>query len=109
MSKIILGKNFIKKLCKLALNEDLNPSGDISSNLLKKNIKKKVKLISNQSGIIGGLEFAKQTFKLIDKKIRINLKKIYDCLKNESNEIKISHNIAAMARKSVERMTEIGR
>ena len=75
MSKIILSKNFIKGVCKLALNEDLYPSGDISSNLLKDNIKKKVKLISNQAGIIGGLEFAKQTFKLINKKIRINLKK----------------------------------
>ena len=75
MSKIILSKNFIKKICKLALNEDLIPSGDISSNLLKNNIKKKVKLISAQPGIIGGLEFAKQTFKLIDKKIKINLKK----------------------------------
>ena len=75
MLKIILSKNFIKSVCKSALNEDLYPSGDISSNLLKDNIKKKVKLISNQAGIIGGLEFAKQTFKLIDKKIRINLKK----------------------------------
>ena len=75
MSKILLSKNFIKKLCKLALNEDLNPSGDISSNLLKKNTRKKVKLISNQSGIIGGLEFAKQTFKLLDKKIKIDFKK----------------------------------
>ena len=75
MSKILLSKNFIKKLCKLALNEDLNPSGDISSNLLKKNTRKKVKLISNQSGIIGGLEFAKQTFKLLDKKIKIGFKK----------------------------------
>ena len=75
MSKINLSKNFIRDICKSALNEDLYPSGDISSNLLKNNIKKKVKLISNQSGIIGGLEFAKQTFKLIDKKIRINLKK----------------------------------
>ena len=75
MSKIILSKNFIKGVCKLALNEDLYPSGDISSNLLKDSIKKKVKLISNQTGIIGGLEFSKQTFKLIDKKIRINLKK----------------------------------
>ena len=75
MSKINLSKNFIRGICKSALNEDLYPSGDISSNLLKNNIKKKVKLISNQSGIIGGLEFAKQTFKLIDKKIRINLKK----------------------------------
>ena len=75
MSKIILSKNFIKSVCQLALNEDLYPSGDISSNLLNDNIKKKVKLISNQTGIIGGLEFAKQTFKLIDKKIKINLKK----------------------------------
>ena len=75
MLKIILSKNFIKSVCKSALNEDLYPSGDISSNLLRDNIKKKVKLISNQAGIIGGLEFAKQTFKLIDKKIRINLKK----------------------------------
>ena len=75
MSKINLSKNFIRGICKSALNEDLYPLGDISSNLLKNNVKKKVKLISNQSGIIGGLEFAKQTFKLIDKKIRINLKK----------------------------------
>ncbi len=75
MSKIKLSKNFIISVCKLALNEDLYPSGDITSNLLRNNTKKKVKLISNQSGIIGGLEFAKQTFKLIDKKIKIKIKK----------------------------------
>ncbi len=75
MSKIQLSKNFIRKVCKLALNEDLYPLGDITSNLLKNNIKKKVKLISSQSGIIGGIEFAKQTFKLIDKKIKIKIKK----------------------------------
>ena len=39
----------------------------------------------------------------------ITLSKVYDCLRNESNEIKISHNIATMARKSVQRMAEIGR
>ena len=75
MSKKSLGKNFIREVCKSALNEDLYPSGDISSKLLKNNIKKKAKLISNQAGIIGGLEFAKQTFKLLDKKIKINFKK----------------------------------
>ena len=75
MSKIILSKNFIRNTCKLALNEDLFPSGDITSNLLKNNIKKKIKLITNQSGIIAGLEFAKQTFNLIDKKIKIKFKK----------------------------------
>ncbi len=75
MSKIILSKNFIKKVCKSALKEDVYPLGDISSKLLKQNIKKKLKLISNQTGIIGGLEFAIQTFKLIDEKIKINFKK----------------------------------
>ena len=75
MTKIILSKNFIRSVCKLALNEDLYPSGDITSNLLNDNIKKKLKLITNQNGIIGGLEFAKQTFKLIDKKIKFDIKK----------------------------------
>ena len=75
MSKIQLSKNFIRNTCKLALAEDLYPSGDITSNLLKDNIKKKIKLKTNQSCIIGGLEFAKQTFKLIDKKIKFVLKK----------------------------------
>tara|TARA_B100000945_G_scaffold317014_1_gene319044 strand:+ start:767 stop:1756 length:990 start_codon:yes stop_codon:yes gene_type:complete len=40
---------------------------------------------------------------------KITLKKIYDCLKNETNEIKIGDNIATRARRSVERMAEIGR
>ena len=75
MSKIILSKNFIRNTCRLALNEDLFPSGDITSNLLNNNSKKKLKLIANQSGIIGGLEFGKQTFKLIDKKVKFVVKK----------------------------------
>ncbi len=88
MSKIKLSKNFIISVCKLVLNEDLYPSGDITSNLLRNNTKKKVKLISNQSGIIGGLEFAKQTFKLIDKKIKIKIKK------KEGSQIKKGELIA---------------
>ena len=75
MSKVILSKNFIKDICKLSLNEDLLPSGDITSSLLKNNINKKLKLISNQNGIVAGLELSKQTFKLIDKKIKFNIKK----------------------------------
>ena len=75
MSKIKLSKSFVKSLCKLALNEDLFPSGDITSNLLDYNYYKKIKLISNQRGIIGGLEFAKQTFNLLDKKIKFVAKK----------------------------------
>ena len=87
MSKIILSKNFIKSVCRLALNEDLYPSGDITSNLIKNNINKKVKLISNQKGIIGGLEFAKQTFKLIDKKIKFVPKKKEGSLIKKGNII----------------------
>ena len=75
MSNILLSNQFIKYTCKLALNEDLYPSGDITSDLINNNINKKVKMISNQSGIIGGLEFAKETFKLIDKKIKFIIKK----------------------------------
>ena len=75
MSKIKLSKFYIKNTVKLALNEDLYPSGDITSNLVKNNKRIKAKLISNQKAVIGGLEFAKQTFKLIDKKIKFSLKK----------------------------------
>jgi len=75
VTKIKLSKSFIKNTCKLALNEDLFPSGDITSNLLRNNFNKKIKLISNQNGIIAGLEFAKQTFNLIDKKIKFKIKK----------------------------------
>ena len=75
MSKIKLSKNFIRTTCKLALNEDLYPSGDITTNLLDNSSISKAKLISNQKGIIGGLEFAKQTFNLLDKNIKFNIKK----------------------------------
>ena len=75
MPKIQLSKNFIRSTCKLALNEDLYPLGDITTNLLNNNSISKVKLISNQKGIIGGLEFAKETFNLLDKNIKFHIKK----------------------------------
>ncbi len=75
MSKIQLSSNFIKSSCKLALNEDLYPSGDITSDLINNNIIKKVKMVSNQNGILGGINFAKETFKLIDKTITFKNKK----------------------------------
>ena len=75
MSQIKLSNYYIKNIVKLALNEDLYPSGDITSNLIKNNKTIKVKLISNQSAVIAGLEFAKQTFKLIDSKIKFIVKK----------------------------------
>ena len=75
MSKIKLSKEFIRSTVKLALNEDLYPSGDITSNLVKNNKVIRVKLLSNQNAIIGGLLFAKQTFALIDNKIKFVIKK----------------------------------
>mgnify|MGYP000854716915 CR=1 FL=1 len=75
MSKIKLSDNFIKNIVKLALNEDLYPSGDITSNLIKNKKIIKVKLISNQNAIIGGLLFAKHAFALIDDKTQFVVKK----------------------------------
>ena len=75
MSQIKLSNYYIKNKVKLALNEDLYPSGDITSNLIKNTKIIKVKLISNQQAVVAGLEFAKQTFKLIDNKIKLIIKK----------------------------------
>ena len=75
MSKIKLSKEFIRNTVKLALNEDLYPSGDITSSLVKNDKIITVKLLSNQNAIIGGLLFAKQAFTLIDSKIKFIIKK----------------------------------
>jgi nicotinate-nucleotide pyrophosphorylase (carboxylating) len=75
VSQIKLNNYYIKNIVKLALNEDLYPSGDITSNLVKNKNIIKVKLISNQHAVVAGLEFAKQTFKLIDNKIKFIIKK----------------------------------
>jgi nicotinate-nucleotide pyrophosphorylase (carboxylating) len=75
VSQIKLSNYYIRNIVKLALNEDLYPSGDITSNLVKNKNIIKVKLISNQQAVVAGLEFAKQTFKLIDSKIKFIIKK----------------------------------
>ncbi len=49
--------------------EDLRPSGDITSQLIRNNNKLKAKIISNENCIIGGLNYAKEAFKYSDKKI----------------------------------------
>ena len=48
--------------------EDLRPSGDITTRLIKNNTKIKAKIISNETCIVGGLNFAKEAFKYSDKK-----------------------------------------
>jgi len=75
VSKIKLSKDFIRNTVKRALNEDLYPSGDITSSLVKNNKTVKVKLLSNENAIVGGLLFAKQAFDLVDNKIKFKIKK----------------------------------
>jgi len=87
VSQIKLSNYYIKNVVKLALNEDLYPSGDITSNLVKNSKIIKVKLISNQQAVIAGLEFAKQTFKLTDNKIRFVIKKKEGSLVNKNDVI----------------------
>ena len=125
-----------------ALEEDLRPSGDITTNLINsKNKIIKAKIIAKQDGVIAGLEFCKAAFQLIGKET-VFIKKISDGKKIKKNkmiaEIKaktktiliaertalnfLNHasGIASLtnqfvnktieaARKSVIRMTEIGR
>ena len=90
MSKIKLSKDFIRNTVKRALNEDLYPSGDITSSLVKNNKVIKVKLLSNQKAIVGGLLFAKQTFDLVDNKIKFIIKK------NDGSNVKKGSLIATI-------------
>ena len=73
MSKIKLSKDFIRNTVKLALNEDLYPSGDITSNLVNNNKIIKFKLLSNQEAVVGGLLFVQHAFNLVDPKIRFSI------------------------------------
>ena len=75
MSQIKLSENFIRNTVKLALNEDLYPLGDITSSLVKNDKIVRAKLICNQDALIAGMQFAKQAFLLIDKKIKFFIKK----------------------------------
>ena len=63
-----------KNLVKQAISEDLKPSGDITTKLLKNNKKIKAKIISNENCIVGGLNFAKEAFKCSDKKVNFKAK-----------------------------------
>ena len=70
-----LSKKFITKTCKNALSEDIYPNGDITSKLLLNKNKIKAKILTNSKCIVGGLDFAKETFRLIDKRISFKIKK----------------------------------
>ena len=73
-----LNQFYIKLVVKKALEEDLRPKGDITTNLINsKNKIIKAKIVAKQDGIIAGLEFCKAAFKLVGKET-VFIKKIYD-------------------------------
>jgi len=63
-----LKPKYIKSIVKQTLREDLNPSGDITTKAIK-NKKVIAKIVANQKCVVGGLGFAKEAFRISDKKI----------------------------------------
>jgi nicotinate-nucleotide pyrophosphorylase (carboxylating) len=90
VSKIKLSKDFIRNAVKRALNEDLYPSGDITSSLIENDKVIKVKLLSNQNAIVGGQLFARHAFDLVDNKIKFISKK------KDGSQVKKSSLIATI-------------
>ena len=78
---------YIKSIVKKALDEDLKPKGDITTNLISfKNKKTTAKIIAKQNGIIAGLDFCKASFKLIGKET-IFISKVKDGSKIKKNKV----------------------
>jgi len=61
-----LNQSYINSVVRKALEEDLRPRGDITTNLITSKDKIiKAKIIAKQDGVMAGLEFCKTPFKLI--------------------------------------------
>ncbi len=82
-----LNQKYINSVVKKALDEDLKPRGDITTNLISlKNKKSKAKIIAKQNGIIAGLDFCKAAFKLVGKEASFKTK-IKDGKKIKKNKV----------------------
>ena len=82
-----LNQKYINRIVKKALNEDLKPNGDITTNLISlKNKKLKAKIIAKQKGVIAGLALCKAAFKLIDKET-IFTRKVKDGSKVKKSQV----------------------
>ena len=80
-------QKYINNIVKKALDEDLKPHGDITTNLIIfKNKKAKAQIISKQNGIIAGLDFCKTAFKLVGKET-IFISKVKDGSKVKKNKV----------------------
>ncbi len=83
----LLNQIYIKSVVRKALEEDLKPRGDITTNILsEKNKIIKAKIIAKQDGVIAGLEFCKAAFKLIGRET-IFTKKVSDGKKIKKNKV----------------------
>ena len=98
-----INQKYIKSVVYQALREDLNPSGDITTkNIINKNIT--AKIIAIALYIVGGLGFAKETFKISNKKIifktkikdgrKVNRGKVIALLKGKASSILKSERVA---------------
>jgi|TARA_B110000196_G_scaffold272052_1_gene247800 nicotinate-nucleotide pyrophosphorylase (carboxylating) len=103
-TKPTLNQKYIRSIVKSAMLEDLSPHGDVTTQLIKSKKKFKAKIISNQKGIIGGLNFAKEAFKYFNKKInfitktkdgrKINKGKVVATIVGNPKEILKSERVA---------------
>ena len=82
-----LNQSYIRSVVKKALEEDLKPSGDITTKLIKfKNKKAKAQIIAKQNGVISGLDFCKTAFKLVGKET-VFVSKVKDGSKVKKNKV----------------------
>ncbi len=68
-----INQKYIKTIVQQSLREDLRPSGDVTTKIIK-NKKISAKIIAGENCIVGGLSFAKEAFKISDKKITFKAK-----------------------------------
>ena len=81
-----INQTYIRSVVKKALDEDLKPSGDITTKLIKfKNKKTKAQIVAKQNGVISGLDFCKTAFKLVGKET-VFVSKVKDGSKVKKNK-----------------------
>ena len=82
-----LNQFYIKSVVRKALEEDLRPRGDITTNIIStKNKIIKARIIAKQDGVIAGLEFCKTAFKLIGRET-VFTNKVSDGKKVKKNKV----------------------
>ena len=82
-----LNQSYINSVVKKALEEDLMPRGDITTNIIiAKDKIIKAQIVAKQDGVIAGLEFCKTAFQLIGSEA-VFTKKISDGKKIKKNKV----------------------